>query len=248
MIGSLFAPSNAPFAVALLVMLGIALIEGVGMMVGVAVSRLVDSVIPDALSGPDSVDVDMNADMDTDIDADVDAGFDGDAGADVGAGLPHVMTEAIGWLRIGQVPFLVYLIVLLTSFGLIGLFTQSAVTSIFGAPLPASLAIVPAGFLSLPVVRVVVGVVARVMPKVETSAVSRGSFVGGLGIVVTGTAETGAPAQARLIDRHGQAHYVLVEPDIEGERFETGATVLLVSGEGAVFRVIHPPSDALLPS
>ena len=243
MISSLFAPSNAPFAVALLVMLGIALIEGVGMMVGVAISRMVDSVIPDALSGPDVTDVDL--DVDADFDADMDAGAD--VGGDVGADLPHIMTETIGWLRIGQVPFLVYLVVLLTSFGLIGLFVQSSIASILGAPLPGLLASAVALFLCLPVVRVGVGLVARVMPKVETSAASRDSFVGRLAVVVTGTAETGVPAQARLTDRHGQTHYMMVEPDIEGERFETGATVLLVSGNGAVFRAIHPPSNALLP-
>lgn len=248
MIDALFAASNAPFAVALLVMLGLTVIEVVGMLAGIAVSRVVDSVMPDALSGPGGVDVDPDFDMDADLDADVDMDLDADAGPSVAAdhgGIASWFTAPLDWLRIGKVPFLVFLVILLTCFSLIGLGLQAAVTSNFGTPLPPTPASLAALALSLPVVRVAVGWIARIMPKVETSAVSRRSFVGRTAVVVTGTAVVGAPAQARLTDQHGQTHYVMIEPERDGDRFETGTTVLVTAGSGARFQAIRPAPGAL---
>jgi len=95
-------------------------------------------------------------------------------------------------------------------------------------------------------VRVVGGWVARIMPKEETSAVSRETFVGRVATVVLGTARAGKPAQARLCDEHGRTHYVMVEPDVEEESFDAGEPVLLVCSAGSRFRVIRPPSSALM--
>lgn len=228
MIGALGDPANAPFAIALAIMLALAILEAAGALIGMAVSRAVDAVLPDALSGPDGVDLADGGDLDA-------------GGGGLSGGQPHTMTEAIGWLRIGQVPFLIFLIVALTAFGGIGLAMQRLIDGLAGQPLPASIAWMPALAMSLPVVRWAVGGLARLMPKAETSAVSRRAFVGQVATVVLGEARSGAPAQAKLVDRHGQVHYLMIEPDRDGEAFGTGEPALLVSMTGAVYRAVRPP-------
>ena len=56
--------------------------------------------------------------------------------------------------------------------------------------------------------------------------------------IVTGRAEQGSPARARVEDRHGQAHYVMVEPNNPAESFAEGEAILIVRREGNIFRAI----------
>ncbi len=226
MLEFLLLPQNFPFSVALAVMLGIAVMEGVGTLFGAGLSSLLDSLIPD-----------FDVDVDLDLDADADQ-----AGA-MGHGF---FTGVLGWLQVGRVPVLVLLVIFLTGFGLIGLAVQGFVHGLLGLALPSVVAAVPAFLGAMPVVRVAGGLVARLVPKEETAAVSRESFVGRVATIVLGTAATGAPAQARLRDTHGRTHYVMVEPDMDGETFSAGESVLLVRSAGPRFRVIAPPSDTLL--
>ncbi|MAE95594.1 MAG: hypothetical protein CL910_13125 [Deltaproteobacteria bacterium] len=226
MIDFLFLPQNFPFAVALTVMLGIAVMEGVATLVGAGLSGLIEAVFPD---------------FDLDVDMEVDA--DGDAAP--GAGF---FTGLLGWLHIGRVPVLVLLVILLTGFGLLGLALQALARELLGAPLPGWLVSVPAFLGALPIVRVGGAAVARIIPREETSAVSRHSFVGRVATIVIGTARSGEPTQARLRDEHGRSHYVMVEPDLPDQSFAAGCPVLLVREVGPRFRVIAPPSDALLES
>ena len=59
------ADANMPFAIALTVMLGIAVLEGVAMLLGAGLSRFFDAMLPE-------FDVDLDVDADLDIDADLD--------------------------------------------------------------------------------------------------------------------------------------------------------------------------------
>ena len=88
--------------------------------------------------------------------------------------------------------------------------------------------------------------VARIMPKDESSAVSEDSLVGRAGVVIVGTARLGEPAQVRLRDTHGQTHYVMAEPDSQDETFPSGTAVLLVMRIGARYRAIRNPHPELL--
>jgi hypothetical protein len=223
MLGFIFAAPNLPFAVALALMLLIALLEGVTTTLGMGLSGFLDSMMPDM-------------DLDVDVDADMDA-------ADFQASGP--LTRMLSWLRIGQVPALVLLVIFLTAFGLLGLGVQSVANRLTGHLLPALPASGAAFVMALPLVRMFGGILARVMPKDETEAVSEKSFVGMVAVVTTGKAKMGNPAQGKLTDRYGQAHYVMIEPDEAGEEFLQGAEVLLVSQHGATFKAIRNTSAAL---
>jgi hypothetical protein len=222
MLEFLTADGNQPFTVALTVMLIIAVIEGVTSLLGAGLSELIDALLPD---------------IDLDVDVDLDAG---------GVASGNSLSRLLGWLRVGQVPVLILLIIFLTAFGLIGLGIQSFSLGTMGFLFPGWIASVPALFLALPVVRVLGGGLAKIIPKDETDAVSEASFVGRIAVITLGNARRGYPAEARLKDEHGQLHYVMVEPDSDAEELEQGSTILLVKQESSVFRAIRNTSDALI--
>jgi hypothetical protein len=232
MIAFLLSSQNLPFTVALTLMLAIAAMEGVSSLIGAGLSDMIDSVLPKMDL---EVDADIDMDMDTDMNMDVDAGFQA----------PGPFTRLLSWLRVGQVPVLILAIVFLTAFGLIGLFCQSTASKLFGHMLPASLASIPALVVTFPVVRVCGGALAKILPKDETESVSEESFVGRVAVIILGTAAPGKPAQARLSDPYGQNHYIMLEPDLAGARFEQGTSVLIVSHHGAVYKGIENPIAAL---
>ncbi len=236
----LLLPENLAFTVALALMAGIAVLEGTTTLLGAGLSHLLDSVLPDSLSVEADIDLDADLDMDADIDLDIDGGPELD-----GIGSPGVLSELLGWLCIGKVPLLILLIVFLTGFGLAGLFIQAAVQGTAGGVLPGWIAVFPAGAVAFPMVRVFGGMLGRLLPSIETSAVSSGTFIGRVATITAGEAREDAPAQAKLHDQHGQAHYVMVEPDLPGEVLEAGAEVLLVKQAGARFRGIRNTHAAL---
>lgn len=84
------------------------------------------------------------------------------------------------------------------------------------------------------------------MPKDETEAVSTDSFVGRIALITLGKAEKGNPAQARLKDRFGKSHYIMVEPETEDVVFEQGEQVLLITKSSAVFLAIKNTKDVLI--
>lgn len=205
-------PENSWFSIALVVMLGIAILEGILSVLGVAMSSMLDGVLPD-------------------LDADIDAG-------DVNAAPASGISRFLSWLRLGKVPVLMLLIVFLTGFGLSGLAVQSLLQATFGFLLPVYLAAIPALLISFSVVRVAGGLIEKFMPSDETEAVSDASLVGRTAVITLGTARRGKPAQAKLKDKFGTAHYLMVEPDVAEAQFGAGREVLLVKKDGHVFRVI----------
>ena len=229
MIEHVVAPQTAPFAVALGVMLLIALMEGVGLLFGIAFSSIVDALLPDF----DVPDVDVDADIAAPDTA-------GPVAPDGGA-----VTQLLGWLCFGRVPALVLLVAFLTAFGLSGLVLQGALKSVAGIYMPGILAVVPAFAFALPATRYLGLGLSKVVPKEETEAVSRAGFVGKVAVVTRGTAKRGLPAEAKLRDRFGQTHYLLVEPDVDDEEIEAGSEVLLVRQTDGTFRAIRNTHAAL---
>ena len=61
-----------------------------------------------------------------------------------------------------------------------------------------------------------------------------------------GTASYGNPAEARLTDRYGQNHYLLVQPNQENIIFERGSSVIVISQEGNFYTAI--PNELSSPS
>ena len=232
----LFQPEVLPFTVALFVMLAIALIEGVGMMLGMGLSGLVDQIIPD---------MDL-PEIDVDIDADAPAAS---IGTDIDT--PHALAEPgafgkfLAWLRIGQVPVLILFIVFLVGFGLSGLIIQQTLLNITGLMLPAMIASVPAFMISMPCVRIFGGALAAIIPKDATEAISSDTFIGRIAVITAGKATKDSPAQGKTKDQHGRSHYIRIAPDIDSEVLNAGEEILIVKKSGSVFYGIKNENAAL---
>lgn len=148
----------------------------------------------------------------------------------------------LSFFGFGNVPVLVVLISFLTLFGLAGYLLQGVVNGVSGGYLPALLASAVALVAAVLGTKRVALPLGRLMPNVETSAVSTESFVGRTAIVATGNARPDEPAQARFRDTHGQMHYVLVEPDAPHAALSEGEEVLLVGRKRNIFLAIPAPA------
>ena len=161
----------------------------------------------------------------------VDLDADGDLHADTGGDL-------LSWLGVGRVPLLMLLVVFLGLFGSIGLLAEQIALDWTGQLLSGWIAAPAAGLAALPLTGAAARVLARVMPQDHTTAIELEELVGRFARIVVGRAAPGAPARARVEDRHGQLHYVMVEPDNPGQIFEEGEQVLLVRHQQDLFRAI----------
>ena len=164
-----------------------------------------------------------------DLDAEVDA--EGEVG----------VAGPLSWLGVGRVPMLVVLISLLVGFGLTGTIEQWAARATIGAMLPGWLAALPALAAAVPATRALAGGLGRILPGTQTQASEASGFVGRTARLGAATARPGLPAEAKLTDAHGQAHYVRVVP-AEGEALGANSVVLLVGKQGGVFDAIPDPA------
>lgn len=197
-------PAYLPFAIAFVVMLGIGLIEAIGLGFG-------------------------HLDL------------DGDIGTADQFGM-------LDWLGLGgELPILIWLTSLLGCFTLSGVAIQQIAEGVRGAPLIWPVAGSAALFVGVLLNTAASNGLARIMPGYESSVISMDDLLRQRGTVLEGTARRGAPARAKVIDRHGQAHVIMVEPHDDGEAIPSGETVLIVRREGVRFFVL-PDRPTLLQS
>lgn len=190
-----------PFTVAAMVLLLLLLIELVGFFFG-GVSGFLDNLLPDAL-------VDADFDIDADLDASVDASMDAaSSGGELSLGL-----KALDWLYVGRIPTMILLILLIACFSIAGFIIQELAHRILGSYLSPWLASLDALVVSIPLLKVTAAALYPIIPKEETTAVGGNELLGREARIVLGQASVGLPAQAKVMDAHGQSHYVLLEPD-----------------------------------
>ena len=160
---------------------------------------------------------------------------------------PGALDKGLGWLQVGRVPALVLLVVFLAAFAMTGFAMNMVSHRLFGLWVPAWLSIPIASIAGLPIVRILGAGVAWLVPSDESFAVTLDSLVGRVATVLGGTARTGYPAEAKVLNQHGQTLYVMVEPDTADAIFEAGASVLLVRQiSGTRFSGIPNPRPDLL--
>jgi hypothetical protein len=202
------AAETWPFGVAFALIVGIALVEGLGMLVSLSPSNWIDDLLPD---------------------------IDGDTGLD----------RVLGWLHIGKVPSLVLMVLFLAGYAVFGYSLQKVAHGLLGSYLPVWLAGLAAVATGMATVRSLGALIAHIIPRDETSAVSEMSLIGRHGVVSAGAARRGLAAQARVRDAHGRTHYLMVEPDLDDEVFDEGAQILIVRKAGAFYRCIANPHPGL---
>jgi hypothetical protein len=230
MFETLLLPQSLPFSVALAVVAGLFALEILSLILGGSILGVGGS---DADIDMDA-DFDLSADFDPDMDLDIetpDLDLEGPEGVEGPIGL-------LGWMGLRDVPFLIWLVSFLTLFGLSGLIVQSTAAALIGVPLLPGLAVVIAMLPALAVTRVITNWVALLMPRTETSAMRVRHFGGHRGVITQGTAKRGKPAEARIRDRHGNTHYLRVEPLEDDAEFPQGSDVVIIRKRGDRFFVL----------
>ncbi|MDR1611223.1 MAG: YqiJ family protein [Planctomycetota bacterium] len=209
----LLVTENLAFCVALFLLFALFVMELLSLLFGAELSgALGDADLP-------------GMDVDLDVDPGALANFD-------------AFARFLLWLRIGKIPLMVALVLFLAAFALGGLLLQGFFLYFAGFLLPWYISVPAAGALTLPVVRTLGPLIGRIMPKDQTDAIAREELVGLIASIVLGVSAKGSPAQAKVKDRHGTTHYVMVEPDIDGQSFAAGKSVLLVRSDGVRFFAI----------
>ena len=147
-----------------------------------------------------------------------------DADADTSSGF----TEFGSWLALDRVPLLVWLVLLLTTFGSAGLtfnfLSLTLLDTYFARWLITLLAVVAGLFFTARFGTFI----ARLLPKQESSATTADELVGTVGHITVGVARQNSPAEGKFVDAHGKPHYLLVEPIEPDEQFSQGEKILLI--------------------
>lgn len=224
MIEAFLTPQAYPFSIALCVVLGLFLLEIISLILGGSIMAI----------GSDAPDVDLDLDADFDIDIDADADLDIEADVDAGA----APAGLLGWLGIGEVPVLIWLVSFLTIFGLTGLVILNTGAALTGLTIPLAISVPLATAVAIYCARFIARVVATIMPKTESTAM-RARFLGGHhGTITQGTAKRGSPAEAKIKDRHGNIHYLRVEPLEDDVEIPQGRDVHVIRKRDGMFFVV----------
>jgi len=152
----------------------------------------------------------------------------------------------LGWLGVGRLPLLMWLVAFLAVFGIVGLAAQQIMLGMAGTLLPVAVAGPGAALIALPVTGLVARGLTQILPHDESSAVPLDTLIGQHATIVIGRARQGSPARARVHDQFGQSHYVMAEPENDGQSFAEGEEIVLVRRHGTIFRAIGT-GHALLP-
>ena len=155
---------------------------------------------------------------------------------------------ALDWLGLGgELPILIWLTSLLGCFTATGVAVQQAAVALTGMPLAWPLAAGGALVVGGTLNRFVASGLARVMPAFETSVISTDDLLRRRGTILEGVARRGSPARAKVVDQHGQAHFVMVEPHDDSVVIHAGERALLVRRDGGLFFAL-PEENTLLRS
>jgi len=167
---------------------------------------------------------------------------------DIGHDAGGAMDGLLSLVGVGRVPFLIWLALVLLAFAGLGLGIQAFAENLTGRPLDAALASVFAAVAALPVAGVVSRPLGAILPGDETTAISLDELVGRRAHITDGVARRGSPARARVNDRHGMMHHVMVEPHEDTSELRSGDEVLLVRREGEGFIAMELADRALSPN
>lgn len=148
----------------------------------------------------------------------------------------------INWFNIGGVPLIILLILIFAWFSALG-FCIQGVSSGFYHPIPQSLAVIGALFLTIPAVRESSRLVARFVPQDETYAVEVDDFIGHIAKVTVGPLDEGLPGLVRVKDKHGNYHKLRARAAPNVGKMAVGEEVLLADMQNHIFIAIPFSAD-----
>jgi hypothetical protein len=141
------------------------------------------------------------------------------------------------WLGFGKIPATMVFALFLGYFAIAGLSINWFTNQMVGFTWPPLLSAPFAVILAMLPLRVASSVISRVMPKDFSSAVSVDELVGQRAVITTGTATAEHNAEARVVDRFNETHYVRVKPIDPTDSIPSGTQVYLDKREAGYFLI-----------
>lgn len=157
----------------------------------------------------------------------------------------YSLSKFFGWIRLKEVPILMLIVIFLTSFGIAGLLIQTILFNLIGILWLQYLVVIPAFIFAIISLRIFGGLIAKLLPKDETSSISNNDLIGHIAIITLGKAIKGSPAEAKVKDQSGQIHYFMVEPENENDIFMQGEKVLISGQNEKLFFAIKDIPEKL---
>ena len=149
---------------------------------------------------------------------------------DVGVDSPSTgISSSLSWLCLDRLPLMIWLVLLLTAFGVTGYLINAVSLNLFDTQINRLFSIPVALVLGLILTARLGNFIARLLPKNESSATHQDQFSGSVATITVGKATQHSPAEAKFTDQFKQVHYVMVEPIEEGSVFHQGDDVILVN-------------------
>lgn len=198
MLEFIFQGENTAFITAFLIVVGLGLLEGIGLLIGISAMSLLDDLFNFETSPEPTLNLEGGA------------------------------TAILGWLCLDKLPVLVWMVLFLTSFTISGLSLNFVSGLTLGSLLAPIVSIPLAFVGALAGMNKFGNALAKIIPKNESSAIGQDSFSGRLATITVGTAKLGQPAEAMFKDNYNQKHYVMVEPMKAEDTFSQGEQVVLI--------------------
>lgn len=129
--------------------------------------------------------------------------------------------DNFSWLNKGGLPFIIVLVLLLATFGGLGLIIQNFID------INQYILAIFVFIATLFIVRFLSSILSKILPKDETSIVSENSFIGKIGIVTIGVGNKENSVEFKVIDNLNRTHYIMGYV-IDGE-LKQGEKGLIVS-------------------
>lgn len=161
--------------------------------------------------------------LDLDMDQDVHTEIDG---------------TMLSWLGLAnEMPILIWLTSLLACYTVGGFSIQQVSEALLGDALDWHVAATSAVPAALVLNFFAANGLHRILPKTETTVISTDSLLGRRGTLIGCDAAPGMTSRAKIVDQHGQAHYVAILPH-EDMTIPEGSEVMLVRREADIFYAI----------
>ncbi|AOG02846.1 OB-fold-containig protein [Bosea sp. RAC05] len=148
----------------------------------------------------------------------------------------------MSWVNPGRVPLLVLIIAFLAAFSATGFVLQSFLLA-QAINLPTAIVAICAATIAVPLSKLASRGIAAIIPRDETYVVSLDLLVGRHAVVTLGPLDQGSAGRVRVLDNHGNWHFLPTKAAQGQADIPTNAKVILVDRDGGTFFAAALPAD-----
>lgn len=155
--------------------------------------------------------------------------------------IPSAPLGIVGVLGIGKIPLIIWIFLTVTGIGVYGTSLNLLYHDMSGVYISTALSLPLVLTISIISTRLLASIFGRFF-VMDIGAFNLNDAIGMKATIVTGTAKSGLPAEALIIDKHNRQVYVMVEP-LQNEEFKAGETVVIYDRKSnSIFSIVSVDS------